>query len=113
MNYTELTLIGVGCLGVLCHNLVKMNTLNKKANGKFNYAQYFSLEKFSIILSLIVVVAAGIISQEVKELANAGKYLGFGMFTVGYCAQSILITAMGKAQKTLDKSPYENLNNKN
>jgi hypothetical protein len=108
MNYTELMLIGIGGLGILCHNLVKMNSLNKRANGNFNYAQYIALEKFSIILSIIVVIAASILSQEIKDLANAGKYLGFGMFTVGYFAQSILVTAMGKAQKHLDKKDTDN-----
>lgn len=113
MNYTELMLIGVGVLGILCHNLVKINDLNKKSNGNFNFGQYMKLERFSIVLSVIVVVAAGVLSQEVKDLASAGKYLGFGMFTVGYCAQSILVKTMGKAQKYIENSSqYDNLKDK-
>lgn len=110
MNYTTLTLIAIGLVGVLCHNLLKMNTLNRKANGNFNYAQYLALEKFSIILSIMVVGAAGVLSQEVKELAFAGKYLGFAMFFIGYAAQSLLIQFMGKAQKFIDKPDTDHPN---
>jgi len=110
MNYTTLTLILIGYSGVLCHNLIKMNTLNKKANGNFNFAQYLALEKFSILLSVIATTAAAFLSQEIAELAKAGKYLGVGMFSMGYLAQSLLVAWMGKAQKFIDKPDTDHKN---
>lgn len=103
MDYTLLTLFGLGILGVLLHNLVKLNDI-KKSNpeGDVNYGKYFKIESISIIISIIVVAALTWTSHEVKELANAGKWLGLGFVAGGYLAQSLLIKFMGKAQKVLD-----------
>ena len=102
MNYTLSVLMAAGLAGVLLHNLVKMNDLNRQQNGNFNYKQYFAIEKFSIIISVIVVGVCSYFSQEVKELANAGKWLGLGMVGLGYLAQSLLIKFMGNAQKKIE-----------
>lgn len=103
MNYTYLTLFGLGLLGVILHNLVKLNDI-KKANpdGDVNYGKYFKMEWISILISIIVVIGLVWTSQEVTELANAGKWLGLGFVAAGYLAQSLLIKFMGKAQKVLD-----------
>lgn len=103
MNYTHLTLFGLGLLGVLLHNLVKLNDI-KKANpeGDVNYRKYLKMESISIIISVIVVATLTWTSQEVTALANAGKWLGLGFVAAGYLAQSLLIKFMGKAQKVLD-----------
>ena len=103
MNYTHLTLFGFGLLGIVLHNLVKLNDLKQShPNGDVNYGQYFKMEWISILISIIVVGGLVWTSQEITELANAGKYLGLGFIAAGYLAQSLLIKFMGKAQKVLD-----------
>lgn len=103
MNYTFLALFGFGFLGIILHNLVKLNDLKKaNADGDVNYAKYFKMEWISILISVMVVIGLVFTSQEVKELANAGKWLGLGFVSAGYLAQSLLIKWMGKAQKILD-----------
>jgi len=103
MSYTLLTLFGLGLLGVVLHNLVKLNDIKRaNPNGDVNYGKYFKMESISIIISIIVIAALTWTSQEIKELANAGKWLGLGFVAAGYLAQSLLIKFMGKAQKVLD-----------
>lgn len=102
MEYTPLILAGLGILGILLHNLVKMDSINRAAAGRINLKQYLLVERFSILISLGVVAAAVTASHEVKELYNAGKWLGLGFLAIGYLAQSILVKMMGKAQKKVD-----------
>lgn len=102
MNYTITTLVLAGIAGILCHNLIKMNNINRKAKGDFSFSKYFKIERFTILLSLIVVLFASFFSQEVTELSKAGKYLAMGMFSIGFMAQSLLVTWMGKAHKMID-----------
>lgn len=104
MNYTRLALLGFGVLGILLHNLVKLNAIKRlDKEGNVNYGKYFKMEWISILISFIVVVGMVWTSQEVKELANAGKWLGLGFIGAGYLAQSLLISFMGKAQKVIDE----------
>jgi hypothetical protein len=104
MEYTQVMLFGLGMLGIFLHNLVKMDSLNRQAAGNFNLLQYLKIEKFSILISLGVIIAATVASHEVKELAIAGKYLAFGFISIGYLAQSLLVKLMGTAQKKLDNT---------
>lgn len=104
MEYTPLILSALGVLGILLHNLVKMDSLNRAASGRINLKQYLLVERFSILISLGVVAAAVIASHEIKELYNAGKWLGMGFLAIGYLAQSILVKLMGKAQKHVDNA---------
>jgi hypothetical protein len=101
--YTPILLAALGMIGILLHNLVKLDSLNRAANGKVNFLAYLAVERFSILISIIVVIAATITSQEVKELANAGKWLGGGFVCIGYLAQSLLVKGMGTAQRYLNK----------
>lgn len=102
MNYTPFILFGLGLFGIVIHNLVKMNEINKQVAGNFNYRQYLAMEKFSIALSICVVVVGVIIRTEIKQLENAGNWLGLAFVTIGYMAQSIIISFMGRAQKVID-----------
>lgn len=102
MNYTPFILLGLGLFGILIHNLVKMNEINKQYDGLFNYRKYFSLEKFSIALSICVVIVGVIIREEIKQLENAGNWLGVAFVAIGYMAQSIIVSFMGRAQKIID-----------
>lgn len=103
MEYTSITLFGLGLVGVLAHNLIKMNEINRQMEGNIDLLKYFKLERFSIILSVIVVGAAVVVSNEVKELTQAGKWLGIGFIAIGYMAQSIMVALGGKAQKIIGK----------
>lgn len=97
MNYTHLLLGTLGLLGVLLHNLIEMNKVNKASGGNINIKQYLKMEIFSILISIFVVVVSVIVSQEIKQLEQVGNWLGLGFFSIGYMGQSILIFAMGKA----------------
>ena len=103
MNYTDLTLIGLGILGVLLHNLIEMNKINRAAVGNLNFGQYFKIERFSIIISIIVVCVAAIVKQEIKQLEAVGNWLGVAFIAIGYMGQSLLVFTMGKAAKVIDK----------
>jgi len=111
MNYHILFLVAMGLLGVVLHNLVKLDSINRESQGSVNLAKYFAMERFSILISLIVVIVASLASQEIKELKLAGNYLALGFVAIGYLAQSILIKFMGKAQKVVNKSIKDDKDN--
>ena len=102
MNYTPLILFALGAFGILMHNLIKMDELNRKANGDFKFGQYLSIEKFSIMLSVCVVIVCIMISREIKQLADLGKWLGLSFVAVGYMAQSLLVKVMGRAERVIN-----------
>lgn len=105
MNYTPVILCLLGLAGVLLHNLVKLDTINRRAKGKVNFAQYIALEKFTILISLIIVViGAFFLQHEMTQLEAVAKYLGFGFLTLGYFAQSVLVKLMGGASKYIDRT---------
>lgn len=103
INYTPFVLWALGMLGVLLHNLMQMNKINRASDGNINLKKYFQTEIFSILISCVVVVVAVIVSQEIKQLEQVGKWLGVGFMAIGYMGQSLLISVMGKANKVIDK----------
>jgi len=103
INYTQLTLLVFGIAGILLHNLVKLDTLNRKNEDAFSFWKYLKVERFSILISIIIVALCVVGSQEIRQLAFAGKWLGFGFLCVGYMGQSILIKYMGKASNAIGK----------
>lgn len=112
INYTPIVLFGLGLLGILLHNLVELNKLNKASNCTFSIKQYFKMEMFSIAISLIVCVVAVVISQEIKQIAVAGKWLGLAFMAIGYMGQSLLIFVMGKANKVVNAENGQDPNKK-
>lgn len=103
MEYTTLMLAALGLFGILLHNLVKLNELNRKNEGNLNLGSYFKLEVFSILISICVVAISLIAKAEIKQLEMAGQWLGLSFVAIGYMAQSIVVAIMGKAQKFIDK----------
>lgn len=97
LDYTPAILFLLGLLGVALHNLVEMNKLNKAAGGEINVVKYWKLERFSIIISILVVVGCVVCAHEIEQLEHAGKMLGVGFVTIGYMGQSLLVAFMGKA----------------
>lgn len=96
-------LFALGILGILLHNLVELNKLNRKTVGNLKLKEYFKLEVFSILISVIVVFVAILVKAEVQQLEAVGKWLGLAFVAIGYMGQSILIFVMGKAGKHIDK----------
>ena len=101
MDYTTVTLFGLGLLGILIHNLKKMNDINKRNKGNLNFKEYLGLEMFSILLSVCLVIVALIAQQEIKQLESIGKWLGLSFVALGYMAQSIVISFAGRAENFL------------
>jgi len=101
MNYTNLTLFAIGVLGVLLHNLVELNKINKAKKTRVNIGEYLKIEVFSILIALVTIVVAIIIKTEIKQLDNVGRWLGLAFVSIGYMGQSLVIALIGKASKTI------------
>lgn len=104
MNYTAITCIGLGLLGILLHNLVELNKLNRASDGNINLPQYLKIERFSILIAIIAVCVAYLVKQEITQLDLVGKWLGLAFMAIGYMGQSLLVFVMGKANKVIDKN---------
>ncbi len=104
MKKTNITLFGLGVLGILLHNLVELNKINKDPNkSNFTLKSYFKTEIYSIAISLIVCFVALLVKSEIQQLEQVGKWLGLAFMAIGYMGQSLLIFVMGKANKIVDK----------
>ena len=116
ITYNHITLIALGILGVLLHCLVELNKINKSSTNvdlKIKTLQYVKTEIFSIVISLIVVLVCVIASQEIAQLQQVGQWLGLAFVAIGYMGQSLLIAAIGKAQKVVDQTTDNTTNNTN
>lgn len=102
MQYTYIFLFILGLVGILLHNLVKMDEINKKSDGNIQLAKYWAVERFSVAISAIVVGVCVLVSQEIKQLHDIGNWLGLAFVSIGYMAQSILIKFRGKAETFLN-----------
>jgi hypothetical protein len=102
MNYTNLFLLSVLLLGIFAHNLVKIDSINRKTNGEFKLGPFLRLEWPSILLSVIIGIVCLMAKHEIKELEAAGKWLALSFFVIGYTAQSLLYKVMGKAEKIIN-----------
>lgn len=110
MNYTNVTLYGLAILGVLLHNLIELNKLNRNLAGNVKIGEYLKIERFSIIISLLIGLVALIVKTEIQQIEQAGKWLGLAFMAIGYMGQSLLIFFMGKANKVIeakDEAPEE------
>lgn len=102
MNYTDLTLFAFGVGGVLIHNLIKISELKKK--NKFTASSYFGMEWPSISVSVILVILSILGKHEIKQLEQAGSYLGLAFVGIGYMGQSVFVKLMGRAAKKFEDS---------
>lgn len=106
MMDTQVVYLFVSALiGVLLHNLVNLNNINRRNKGTVNWGEYYALERFSILISVIVVGACSFLLNEdihnylASNSSNLAKYVRTGFIILGYFAQSILVSVMGKAEK--------------
>jgi len=102
MNYSPLILFGLGLFGIVIHNLVKLNEINIKQNGNIRILEYLKLERFTIILSICVVLVALLVKDEIMQIKQLSTWVGVSFVSIGYMAQSIIVSIMGKGQKILD-----------
>lgn len=107
MEYTNIVLFGLGIFGILLHNLVKLNGINRRNKGDVNYIQYIKLEKFTILISISVVFISLLIKHEVKQIETVDTWLGVSYVTIGYMAQSILCSVMNKAEKFIEEKSQD------
>ena len=103
MEYTNYILFALGFLGILMHNLVKVESINRQTQGNFKIWPFIKLEWPSIFLSLCVVFVCLIAKSEIKQLEAVGSWLGLSFVAIGYMAQSLIYTFIGKVQKIIDK----------
>jgi hypothetical protein len=103
MTYTNITLFLLGIVGIVLHNLVELNKLNRSAKGRLQLKNYLKIESYSIAISVLMVFVALLIKHEITQLEAVGKWIGLGFMAIGYMGQSLLIFAMGKANKIIDK----------
>lgn len=110
MEYTNYLLFVVGLLGILTHNLMKIDKLNRKTNGGFKIKTFIRLEWPSILISIIVVIVCLVARMEVKQLKAIGNWLALGFFAIGLAAQSVAYFIKGKAEKNLEaEDQYRNI----
>ena len=107
MTYTTVVLALLGLLGIIIHNLINLNKINRENEGTVNLFKYWKLERFSLALSICVLIVFLIARIEVKQLEAVGKWLGLSFVAIGYMAQSIVIAFEGKTQKFLDNDIKE------
>jgi len=103
MEYTNYVLFGLGIFGILLHNLVKLNGINRRNKGDVDYVQYLKLEKFTIMISICVVIISLMVKHEVKQIESIGTWLGLSYVAIGYTSQSIVVSFMGKAERFIEE----------
>ncbi len=102
MSYTNAFLFSLGVLGILLHNLIKLDELNRKLESKFSFRAYISRERFTILISFLVVLIAVFVKLEIKELDYAGKWLGVSFVAIGYMGQSLVLTVIKRIRGKVD-----------
>jgi len=98
-----LILAGLGLLGILFHNLIQLNKINKETDGNANIANYWKLEKYSILISVLMILGGVFCVEELNQLENFKEWKGFGFIAIGYMGQSLLVWVMGKAGNKVGK----------
>lgn len=103
MHYTNYILFALGLLGILIHNLIKIESINRASTGNFNAKMFFRLEWPSITISICVVVVCLLVKHEIKKLEAVGEWLGLSFVAFGYMAQSIVYKFLSKVEKNISE----------
>ncbi len=108
MEYTPFILCVIGLAGIFIHHLVKIDSLNRLNEGTIHFGKYLAVEWASILINFIIVLLVSfILNKELHaylQMLDFLKYfVGFAMFTIGYAGQSLLVKAMGKGQRHMEK----------
>lgn len=103
MTYTPfiLGLLGIG--GILFHNLVQLAKINKATNGNASLPKYWKLEKYAILIAMLMVGTAIVIIEELSNIEYFANWKGIGFIAIGYMGQSLLVFVMGKASQKIGK----------
>ena len=92
MTYTPLILFGLGLFGVLFHNLIKLNSINRKNKGIVNISEYFALERFTIAISICFIGFLIVVKNEFTAVEYINKWIGTCFGLAGYLAQSLIVS---------------------
>ncbi len=111
MTYTPLILLGLGFSGVLFHNLIKLNAINRKNKGIVNFGEYFALERFTILISLFFVGFLVVIKSELTGVETISKWIGTAFGLAGYLAQSLIVSFTSTTEQFI-KDKIEAINDK-
>jgi len=103
MTYTPLILGLLGIVGILFHNLIQLAKINKATNGNANLPKYWKLEKYTIMIAILMVGVAIVILNELSQIEYFANWKGLGFIAIGYMGQSLLVFAMGKASQKIGK----------
>ena len=110
MTYTPLILFGLGIFGVLFHNLIKLNSINRKNKGIVNWHEYFALERFTILISIAFVGFLVVVKNEFMEVEYINKWVGTSFGLAGYLAQSLIVSFTSSTEQFI-KDKIDNINN--
>jgi len=103
MTYTPFILGLLGIVGILFHNLVQLAKINKATNGNANLPKYWKLEKYTILIALLMVGVSILVIEELSNIEYFSNWKGIGFVAIGYMGQSLLVFVMGKAEKKIGK----------
>lgn len=99
----HLFFIALGLGGMMLHLLMDIRRLVKNQNGVVDYKKYFRVAWVDFAISIVVIVLADMAKSEIRQLQYADKYLALGFISLGYMADSILASWMGRVEKYINK----------
>jgi hypothetical protein len=96
-----------GLIGILFHICLKIPEMKKRfkvANIEFSLSKYFQDDMWGIIASIVTVIAAIFILDEIVDFYPALlKWSKFFFIFIGYTGSSLLVTALGKTADYVNK----------
>lgn len=91
-------------LGILTHNFMKIDKLNRANPGQFNLKTYMQLEWASMCISACVMCAALIGQALDKDLNLAGWKLALGSYCIGLASQSVAYFLKNRTETEIKKA---------
>lgn len=95
-QFTNLSLLALGCAGILLHSLRTIIQLKKTKT--FKVWEYFDAEWPSLLISFLIVIICIVCKTEITALDAVSDKLGLGFVAIGYMGQSLLVATIGKAE---------------
>ena len=92
----------LGMIGIMCHNLMKMDSLNRKDGAEFTVWKYLLKERFSILLSIFAVTGYVLAHKELVQIEQINSKQLISAFVFGLGAQSIIVWVNDKRKQFFD-----------
>lgn len=103
MNYTAITLFFAGLLGLVAHAFKKTDERNKAQEPKYSILNYCKDNINGMLMCVICLMVCVYYKDEVKQLKDAGNWLGLGFFALGYSGDSAFPALLDGFGKIVDK----------